>query len=75
VKKDLYNPNPQEVDEPYDKSGGSRSVDGYRLAGKGSQGGGSKPSNQLSKAHTGNSRGGSYPLKGSYPKSSQKIRG
>lgn len=58
----------QSADEPYDPNSKSQAKDGIFTTGRGSQGGGSKPTHQ---AH----RPGSGRIASSYPKQSQKIRG
>lgn len=67
--------NTQDPDEPYDNSQGTLTSDGMKIGGRGSQGGGSQAPRQRGMTTTGNARGGSYKLQGSYPKSMQKIRG
>jgi hypothetical protein len=57
----------QSADEPYDPASRIKSKDGVFMTGRGSQGGGSKPTHQ---AH----RPGSGRIASSYPKQSQKIR-
>jgi hypothetical protein len=60
--------NSQDPDEPWDKSAGTISTDGYKIGGRGSHGGGSKPSRNPG-------RTGSAALGSSRPRSAQKIRG
>jgi hypothetical protein len=62
--------NSQECDEPYDPASKIDTKDGTRLNGRGSQGGGSKPTPQAAIM-----KKGSGKLMGSYPKQTQKIRG
>ena len=60
--------NSQDPDEPYDRSKGTITQDGVKIGGKGSQGGGSKPSPR-------GNRSGSAALRNSAPKAPQKLRG
>ena len=62
--------NNQDPDEPNDRSAGTISSDGYKIGGRGSQGGGSKPTPQAGIMKKGSAGGGS-----SRPRSAQKIRG
>lgn len=60
----------QDPDEPNDPARKKQSLDGVWFKGKGSQGGGSKPTPQAAVM-----KRGSGKLSGSYPKSAQKLRG
>ena len=64
--------NTQDPDEIYDKTSSKdvRVTGGMRIAGMGAQGGGSKPTPQTTRMHS-----GSGALHGSYPKDPQKLRG
>jgi hypothetical protein len=59
--------NAQDPDEPYDPIQRKKEFGDAHMNGRGSQGGGSKPSNRGNKS-------GSAALQTSYPKQSQKIR-
>lgn len=61
--------NGQDPDEPYDKAAQS-SKDNWKLSGRGSRGGGSKPTPQAGIMKRGSAGG-----KNSAPKSPQKLRG
>jgi hypothetical protein len=68
--------NGQEPDELYDKTSDSNNQDGMRIAGKGSQGGGSRPTPQAKRMTTGSgSRGSRVSITSSHPKAAQKLRG
>ena len=60
----------QSADEPYDPNSRIQSKDGVFKTGRGSQGGGSKPTPQASIM-----KRGSGKLTGSYPRQTQKLRG
>ena len=62
--------NAQDPDEPYDHSKGTISGDGGKIGGKGSQGGGSKPTPQAAIM-----KRGSGNIASSAPKQTQKLRG
>ena len=61
--------NTQDPDEPWDARG-KTSIDGFKLAGRGAQGGGSKPTPQAKQMKRGSAGG-----KGTRPKSPQRLRG
>ena len=67
----------QSADEPYDKANkGEKAADGVFKTGRGSQGGGSKRTPQLSLQTTGSgSRRSKVTIGSSIPRNSQKIRG
>jgi hypothetical protein len=66
-----FNPNSQ---DPDNKVYGN-DPQGNKIHGKGQTGGGSKPTPQAQRMTTGNSRGGSYKIGNSSPKSAQRLRG
>jgi hypothetical protein len=66
----------QSSDEPWDPNSKVQAVDGVFITGRGSQGGGSKPTPQAQKMTTGSgSRSSTTKQTGSYPRHTQKIRG
>ena len=68
--------NAQVADEPYDPSSKVQAKDGIWKTGRGSQGGGSKPTPQAQRMTTGSgSRGAKVSIGSSYPKHTQKLRG
>jgi len=67
--------NGQDPDAPGDPTA-NRSGDGMKIAGRGSQSGGSKPTPQAKRMTTGSgSRSSRVTVSGSYPRHSQRIRG
>ena len=65
----------QSADEPYDPNSKMQAKDGVFKTGRGTQGGGSKPTHQAKQMTTGSgSRGARVSIPSSYPKQTQKIR-
>jgi hypothetical protein len=68
----------QSADEPYDAANrGEKATDGVFKTGRGSQGGGSKPTPQAKRMVTGSGthKGAKTYMCGSYPKQTQRLRG
>lgn len=66
----------QSADEPYDPAAKIKAKDGVYATGRGSQGGGSKPTPQAQRMTTGSgSRGAKVHIGSSYPKNAQRLRG
>jgi hypothetical protein len=67
--------NAQDPDEPYDPMQRRKEFGDAHMNGRGSQGGGSKPTPQATRMTTGSgSRGAKVTIPVSYPKQTQKIR-